>query len=161
MLSIWTIFATFCCDWRMNMTKIVTLEYKYYFTCKVGDQDKSWHHLLHFMLLLMSFSRVTPWQEKIKAICCNYGLSWAETSSLSLLFLKDKCCWIFEKNEVKIVYPDCVPVLKPVSHDTEISMPFHLHATLLKVAVLMRINQIIMSTPTNYEPEFERVSFTY
>lgn len=48
---------------------------------------------------------------------------------------------------------------KPVAHDVEILVPFHLHATLLKVTVLMRINQIIMLIML--EPEFDRVSFTY
>lgn len=30
------------CNQRKNLTKRVTVAYKYYFECKFGDQDKSW-----------------------------------------------------------------------------------------------------------------------
>ena len=46
------------CDQRKNLTKTVTIAYKYYFGCQIGDQDKSW---APHVCCTVCYSGLTQW----------------------------------------------------------------------------------------------------
>ena len=99
------------------------IAYKYYFGCKVGDQDKKWApqiccnscntQLLRWVVgkqKKILFALLMIWREPTDHVTDSY---------FCLTNIKRSS----KKNKSKTVYPSCQSTLKPVPHSTDIPIP--------------------------------------
>ena len=110
-------------DQQKNLSSKVKTGYKYYFGCKVGDQDKSW---APHICCTVCFSGLTQWLNgKRKAMPFAVPMIWREPKNHidDCYFCMTKIVGFSKKNKSKIVYPDCDSAMKPVLHDSENVVP--------------------------------------
>jgi hypothetical protein len=116
------------CDQRKNLTKRVTIAYKYYFGCIIGDQDKSW---APHVCCTMCYSGLTQWLNgKRNSMPFAVPMVWREQKNhhSDCYFCMTKIAGFSKKNKHKIVYPNCESALKPVPHDEDNPVPVPPHA---------------------------------
>lgn len=108
---------------RRNLAERVKTAYRYYFGCKVGDQDKTWapHNSC-----TVCYTGLTQWLNgKRKGLPFAVPMVWREpTNHVSdCYFCMTNIAGFSNKNKSKIVYPDCKSAIKPVPHDMEMPIP--------------------------------------
>ncbi|KAI6659906.1 hypothetical protein LOD99_14246 [Oopsacas minuta] len=108
---------------RRNITNRVKIGYKYYFGCKVGDQDKNWAP--HICCTVCYASLIQWLNGKKKSMPFAVPMIWREPKNHTsdCYFCTTNIAGFSPKNKSKIIYPTCKSALKPVEHDAGNGIP--------------------------------------
>ena len=106
-----------------NITKSILLAYKYYFDCKLGDQDKEW---APHVCCAPCNSMLSAWMNGKEKLCRSQS-PWFDVIQkiLSTIVIFVWQILFTKKNKSKITYPNCESPRKPVPHDKQIHHQFH------------------------------------
>ncbi|KAI6657155.1 hypothetical protein LOD99_15941 [Oopsacas minuta] len=108
---------------RRNIANRVKIGYKYYFGCKVGDQDKNWAP--HICCTVCYASLIQWLNGKKKSMPFAVPMIWREPKNHTsdCYFCTTNIAGFSSKNKSKIIYPTCKSALKPVEHDAGNGIP--------------------------------------
>ena len=107
---------------RKPINSVVRKAYELYFSCKIGDQDKSW---APHICCASCFTLLTGWLKGTRHMPFAIPTIWREPKDhlTDCYFCMTKISGITAKIRHTVKYPKIPSVIRPVAHSTELPIP--------------------------------------